>query len=163
MSLPIQKTNIKKVFSDFLESQKLSKVSIKNYKSDLSHFKKWFIQELEAIGTSPKNLNEIIPFITSETALNYSKFLASGDSPKATVARRLSTLRRFGTFLEENEILGFNFASGVSGPIQKKFDLSSIVTSFEAHLEKEKVSKNTIKNYLSDVRQFLTWVQENAD
>jgi site-specific recombinase XerD len=37
---------------------------------------------------------------------------------------------------------------------------SPFIVQFEKHLEAEKVSKNTIKNYLSDIKQFISWLEE---
>ena len=34
---------------------------------------------------------------------------------------------------------------------------------FQKHLESEEVSKNTIKNYISDVRHFLNWLENRED
>jgi site-specific recombinase XerD len=42
-----------------------------------------------------------------------------------------------------------------------KSKVDPIVNDFRAHLEAEKISANTIKNYVSDVRQFLTWLESN--
>ncbi len=35
-----------------------------------------------------------------------------------------------------------------------------LIDNFEDFLKAEKVSKNTIKNYLSDIRQFINWLED---
>ena len=42
-----------------------------------------------------------------------------------------------------------------------KHDSSPLISEFGVYLETKKISKNTIKNYLSDTRQFLSWLETN--
>jgi len=46
-------------------------------------------------------------------------------------------------------------------PASHKAKLHPLISEFEKHLTSEKVSQNTIKNYLSDIRQFFQWVEKN--
>ncbi|MEK7470837.1 MAG: site-specific integrase, partial [Patescibacteria group bacterium] len=86
--------------------------------------------------------------------------------PVATINRRLSTLRHFGRFLTSYQTLDFNFMEGIENATSVKkpqANAISIINEFRAHLEAEKSSPNTIKNYLSDVRQFLSWLETNQE
>jgi site-specific recombinase XerD len=48
------------------------------------------------------------------------------------------------------------------GGIQKKKPaIDPVIANFRSYLEGQKVSGNTIKNYLSDVKQFMTWLETN--
>jgi len=38
-------------------------------------------------------------------------------------------------------------------------DAYPLLPKFEKFLNKEKASNNTIKNYVNDVKQFLTWME----
>jgi site-specific recombinase XerD len=43
---------------------------------------------------------------------------------------------------------------------KKTLSTYPFIIQFEKHLEAEKVSKNTVKNYISDVKQFISWLEE---
>jgi site-specific recombinase XerD len=43
----------------------------------------------------------------------------------------------------------------------KEVRLQPIVDEFKAFLENEKVSESTLKNYISDIRQFVNWLEKN--
>jgi site-specific recombinase XerD len=45
---------------------------------------------------------------------------------------------------------------------QNESEILNVVYDFERFLEKEKVSKNTSKNYVSDVKQFVSWLKEET-
>jgi site-specific recombinase XerD len=68
-----------------------------------------------------------------------------------------------GRFLLVSQILPYDFALNLSNiPAQKQKQISyEIIKDFKRHLEEKRVSQNTIKNYLSDIRQFLTWLETN--
>jgi len=155
-------TNIRKVFKDYLGSQDISKISIKNYISDINHFSSWFIFKIKTWGASPETLSETIPFITKGTASKYKSFLIKKNISSKTINRRLSTLRHFGRFLYSIESLDYNFAKNIKNTksTDKKSKIGSLISQFEQHLINEKVSRNTVKSYLSDTRQFLNWLEQ---
>lgn len=149
-------------FLDYLRNTKLSAKTFKNYKSDINHFTAWLILKLRSLGISADRLSETIPFITKKTASEYKLYLSQNGISTNTVNRRLSTLRHLAYFLTEIQILDFDFVQDVVNiPSSKKQDVSPIVISFQKHLQEEKVSKNTIKNYVSDIKQFLAWIEAN--
>lgn len=86
-----------------------------------------------------------------------------------TVNRRLSSLRRLSHFLTENGILDSDYMIGIRnvgiGIPEKVQKISlDIVEEFrKSLLEKDKASENTAKNYASDVRSFLAWMNEKGD
>lgn len=85
--------------------------------------------------------------------------------PIKTINRRLSSLRKLSEFLLKTKLLEFDFCAGVKNIqlIQEKpktDKTESILLDFHQYLENEKISKNTIKNYLSDIKQFFNWVEK---
>ena len=153
-------------FKAYLANTGISKLSLKNYMSDLNNFASWLIAYSTKIGAHTDNLTEAIPFINEETADEYKTSLTSTTTSKLTINRRLSTLRKFGTFLVEENILDTNFATNLENisvakrkvkmQVRSKDDL----TGFEEYLATQGVSKNTLKNYSADIRQFLAWADE---
>ena len=84
--------------------------------------------------------------------------------PAKTMNRRLSTLRHLSRFLQASHAIDHDFTEGienVSTNIVKKTHISPISNEFKAYLVNKKVSANTIKNYLSDIRHFLSWLETN--
>ncbi len=155
---------ITKLFLQYLKSCSVSEKTYRNYKSDLALFSAWLIFKAKAIGADCQNLQEALPFISKKTANEYKEFLLANKTPAPTLNRRLSTLRIFSKFLYENQFISFDFAQGVKN-ISKAHDLSPFekdVKEFSFFLESQKASPLTIKNYLSDISQFLKWIEKTG-
>jgi site-specific recombinase XerD len=156
--------SIKKEFIKYLDSLGLSPKSHKNYRSDLSHFLGWAILKIRSFGSYVESLSEIAPFLTVNLAREYKDYMNGNDAPPKTINRRLSTLRHLSRFLTTSQIVDSDFMSGIGniGNAQKKKPvIEPVIANFRSYLEDQKVSDNTIKNYLSDVKQFMTWLETN--
>lgn len=155
---------IKKEFIKYLDSCGLSPKSHKNYRSDLSHFSGWLILKIRSFGSYIESLSEAVPFLSQEVAREYKSYMTGNKIPVKTINRRLSTLRHLSRFLLSSENLEIDFMKDIENISEGRIKSSlvnPIVEDFRSYLETQKVSKNTIKNYLSDIRQFLTWVETN--
>lgn len=156
-------------FLDSLLSEGKSKVSIKNYKSDIGHFLAWATLKLKTSGVYTDNISEIAPFIDQKFFESYRDYMVDNGIKTKTVNRRLSSLRRLSHFLTENGILDSDYMIGIRnvgiGIPEKVQKISlDIVEEFrKSLLEKDKASENTAKNYASDVRSFLAWMNEKGD
>jgi site-specific recombinase XerD len=152
-------------FENYLKSLGISSKSHKNYRSDLSHFFGWVILRLKSKGTQIQDLSEVVPFLGNGLGVDYKTFMFEKKVPVKTVNRRLSTLRHFSKFLLTSEITDFDFMENIANLslTTPKNNLGShpLIDDFEGFLEAEKVSRNTIKNYLSDIRQFMIWLENN--
>ena len=155
---------IKIEFIKYLDLRGISSKSNKNYKSDLSHFTSWAILKIRSFGSYVESLTEIIPFLSSDLGIEYKNYMIENTMPVKTVNRRLSTLRNLAKFLLETKSLDFDFTQGLknmgsttSAPVK----VNPIFDDFKLYLVSEKVSPNTIKNYLSDIKHFLFWLEEN--
>lgn len=158
--LPINK--ITKDFFEYLESLGVSKKTHKNYRSDISHFSGWLFFRLRHWGIVAEELIDTIPFLNPKLASEYKKFLIENKTAEKTVNRRLSTLRHLARFLTASQILDFNFMDGIINiRTLSEPRIHPLISQFEKQLEKEKVSQNTIKNYLSDIKQFIFWLEKN--
>ena len=159
-----QLDSIKKEFVNYLDSCGLSPKSHKNYRSDLSHFLGWAILKIRTFGSYAESLTEIVPFLSSKLVLEYKNYMTQNAAPAKTVNRRLSTLRHLAKFLTATQIVDSDFMDSVENislSQNKKPGPDPIIGSFRSFLEAEKVSPNTIKNYLSDIKQFMSWVETN--
>lgn len=145
-------------FRNYLLNKNASKVTVKNYASDVSHFIRWFEAELQS-SFSPS-------LITPETIDYYRKCYSppKADQPRADKAlsaasldRHVSSLRKFFRFLVLNGQISespFEHAQAIekSDPWKLK--------EFKDYLYVYNSSNLTIKNYINDVRQFLKWAEE---
>ena len=153
-------------FKTFLIDSGVSKLTIKNYISDLNQFANWLIAYTTQIGVHANNLTEAVPFINDNTANEYKTSLASSTSSKLTINRKLSTLRKFGSFLTIEGVMDYDFTSNLvnlsttTKKTKKQVPSKQELKGFEEYLTSQGVSKNTLKNYSADVRQFLAWADE---
>jgi site-specific recombinase XerD len=162
--LDIQLDSIKTGFAKYLDSLGISAKSHKNYRSDLNHFTAWAILKVKSFGSFAESLSEIVPFLSNDLALDYKSFMGENSYPDKTINRRLSTLRHLSKFLVSSQVVDSDFMSGIdnlSFTKHIKVKTDPIFNEYRAYLESEKISPNTIKNYLSDVRHFLAWLKTN--
>lgn len=151
---------LKQSFLKYLTDQDVSSKSLKNYKSDYSLFSAWLIFRVKSLGILAEKTFECIPFLSKDIAYEYKKFLLTNGVPAKTLNRRLSTLRHLGRFLFHSEKLTYDFTSDLKNiPLSQDPDLLPLVPMFKEHLIKSRVSHNTIKNYLSDIKQFISWLE----
>jgi site-specific recombinase XerD len=143
-------------FIQRLQDSGVSKITLKNYKSDINDFSNWLINEIKPTGAMPVNLQEAVPFIAHTIASKYKSYLNKNNSENTT-NRRLSTLRKLAAFLYEANYLNFNFCENLKNLSTEPQKSDKYLMRFEKYLISQKISKNTLKNYLSDIRQFEHW------
>jgi len=104
------------------------------------------------------------PTPTSNTPATTTNTLSANTpatTSTATINRRLSSLRRFGDFLQTTNKLNNNPTQANSSIIQQP-NLKQIIDKYQQHLKQQNLSPITIKNYLSDLKIYLLWAQEYA-
>jgi len=167
----MQLTNDKLIlnFISNLQNERKSKVSIKNYKSDISHFLAWATLKLKSFGTYAESVSEIVPFISRKFFTEYKGYLVENKIKTKTINRRLSTLRNFSHFLYSIQVFDADFMegiqnAGIGNPESVQVKYQDIVDKFRESMSANgKVSANTTKNYVSDVRSFLAWVEQKGE
>lgn len=133
-----------KEFTDYLAETGVSKVSIKNYNSDLRYFMKWFNKSYDE-NFYPEKLN-------SSVIHNFK--LSTSNKSILSTKRRLSTIRKLSRFaLSKNYIKDNPFIEGETLSAQH-VDLGEL----RNFLHKKGLSPASIKNYLADITQFTDWV-----
>ena len=154
---------ITKYFLDYLKQSGISHKTYKNYASDINHFNHWLLTRVTSFGSSPTTFTDTIPFITPQTGQEYKNFLIHNHVPLLTINRRLSTLRHLGRYLFLNDTLNFNFSHNlVNLKRNNPSPLKSLTRRFEKDLKAEGISAITIKNYLSDIKHFTNWLENNS-
>ena len=122
-------------FAAFLKAHRLSSKTIRNYSSDVSQFLAW-------VGN--KTLDAGI-FTAYKTHLESHR-------SEATLTRHLSALRQFARFL--------NLDINLDNPPLPL--IPTVLKNFRFHLTKNRYKGKTVANYLSDIRHYLTWVENHV-
>lgn len=155
---------LKSTFFSFLTAQGASAKTQKNYWSDVADFISWFIAATPpVIDAGPATPGLLLQAISPNHINDYVSHLLRAKISPATVNRRLSSLRIFFNCCLEMTWLPYHPMKGIANiktanPSGPKLN-TSLLTQFEDHLRSHGVGKATIKNYLSDVRQFLRWIE----
>ena len=125
----------KQEYKYLLIANKVSANSLKNYLSDINNFIA-FIPSFDEVGLK-----------------KYLDYLAK--VPKSTKSRRIFSLKKFLNFLYQNKYIFDDLARYLK---QAPTDHSAkILKDYRNHLEASKASKNTVKNYISDIKHFLNY------
>jgi len=150
-------------FRLYLKAQKKKENTIRNYLQDSEYFFSWLSSQTK--GSSPQTLlgdpNKISQNITVKNLIAYQRFLEKNEVSPTTINRRLSSLRQLTKFFLSQGWLKENPTKKLTNiSVEKKTDKTSqILEKFAKALEEEGKSKTTIRNYLSDVKGFLEWEQ----
>lgn len=146
-------------FKLYLASLALSQRTIRNYLSDLSHFNSWAILQLKAQGLEIKGSEDIIEYFSIDLINGYKSFLVKNQKSIATSNRRLSALRSLCKFLVLKGHIQQNPTQDINN--LKNYQISQkLVERFRECLEKDRFAPKTIKNYVSDVRGFLNFLEK---
>ena len=157
-------SSLPRSFKTYLLLNGASKNTVKNYLADFNHFLAWLELTLRGQNIAlDRSVPEIfINYFDRNYLAKYKSYLVQNQLPISTINRRLSTLRSFGNFCVSQAWLKENPAKKVTNVSLRKKEVikqQEILNKFKNHLEEEKSSPITIKNYLSDIRNFLTWVE----
>lgn len=143
-----------------LNSIKISKKSLKYYRSDLSHFVGWIFLKIKTLGILADDFNQAIPFLSHDLLAEYKSFLTSNKVALKTINRRLSTLRHFSKYLVLEDIMQFDFMDNIVNVQKEESNLlhNHLIKDFSRFLDSQKVSQSTSKNYIADINQFISWI-----
>jgi hypothetical protein len=142
--------NLLQTFINYLLSQKKkpSFFTTKNYKADINQFITWFEKQFN---------NSFDPSeVTFQTIQSYKKSKAL--SPRS-FKRHTSSLKRFFKFLYNENIISSDPFDGVISEKEPKKDIFG-VTNFKNYLYDQKKTPLTIKNYINDIKVFISWVEK---
>ncbi len=139
-------------FVNFLLDQKPkpSLLTVKNYKADIGQFISWFEKELNSIFDPSKVTLQIFEIYKNTRGLS-----------EKSIQRHISSLRKFFEFLKLEKMIFQNPLEKltVSAEALAKED-PWMLRNFKSFLYEYKKSKLTMKNYISDVKNFFAWLEE---
>lgn len=153
-------------FKVYLNTENISKGSARSYLSDSRHFLGWLVSFLEESKMLPSDHQSLITdhleFVNEKLLEAYKDYQMAINVPVKTINRRFSALRKFGTFCHVRLDFKMNKFDTLRN-ISKEDEAPKIdyrVEDFRLELWKNKAGKTTIKNYLSDVKQFISWCEK---
>ncbi|MCL5439031.1 MAG: site-specific integrase, partial [Patescibacteria group bacterium] len=140
-------------FKQFLLDQKenTSKATIKNYLADIRKFISWYQSKYQRQFESQN-----ISYLTIE---EFKKDKAESASA-SSVDRYLSTLRKFFYYLKVKGLVSYTPFEIEKNNKQRQDSDPWHIKDFKNNLYIYNASHLTIKNYIIDVKQFLTWAEE---
>lgn len=137
--------NFEAQFATYLLAENVAHSSVKHYQSDIRHFLGW--------ATS----NHIS--FSQETVERYIEYLTANSIPSKTINRRLSSLRKFGSFCINQGWMKENPAKHVrntnSTDSKQITQMSQVEKEYLDYLDKEKMSPDEKKIAVEDIREFL--------
>ena len=156
----MDKKSLENSFKLYLSTTRgLTARTVKNYLSDFRHFWSWLILATRTIKPQKKIIAKITPLLL----FRYKSYLLTNNIAKSTVKRRLATVRIFCQFCLDQRWLKQNPALRLENPPSanaREKEIHRLLSQFGAYLKKQRASKNTIKNYVADVRQYLLTINE---
>ncbi len=151
-------------FKKYLSVQNISSGSLRSYLSDVRFFLNWFFFFLhENHLTDNFSPSDSFVYLNEGVLNSYKHYLIKVNTPLKTINRRFSSLRKFGVFCQSQKwcsLLVFDTLKNIS--VEEKPFPEDVyhLEEFRINLWKDHSSKATIKNYLNDVKQFLTWTEK---
>ncbi len=145
------------LFKSFLLSCNKSRITIKNYLSDIRYFLGWLYGENKTVADPLKSLGSI----TKNKLLAYRLYLIECNIPKTTINRRLSALRFFIFALHEKGILSEDFSSGIknvtshsSSPLDYEANsnkqINMLISEYRFEMDEEANNKDQIASDITD-------------
>ena len=129
----------------FSQSPPLSSITVKNYLSDLQRFFTWYREEYKQSFESSA--------FSEKTIAGYKNHLVSVKSSN----RHLSTLRRFGDFLVSMNLIP-SMPEELRTLTPEERPDNFFIQRFTTFLQKTGTADISIKNYIIDIQQFLSWL-----
>ncbi|NMB56766.1 hypothetical protein GYA19_02405 [Candidatus Beckwithbacteria bacterium] len=149
MNTSLNILEIKNNYFKWLKEQPLSLNEEEQIKTSLEHFLSWLKTQ------NDQNLNV-------ENFDNYLSLLKTRSYTKTDIDLISNSLKKFAKFLNEADLDKYDLAQKfeVSTKFQNSNNLGqeSIFDQFSKKLSKDKLTQNTIKNYIYDCEQFFAWL-----
>lgn len=164
-NVPYYQAILEETFLSYLAKQGASERTRKNYRCDMLHFIRWTIMTIQNYQLPPPSSHqELLGYITPEFLSDYRQCLRKNGIPTATINRRLSTIRTFFRCCLSHGWIQKNPAESLSNVLLKVEEATTdeMLAQFSQDLAREGASKVTIRNYLSDARKFLFWLERQS-
>lgn len=124
-------------FDDYLAQKNLSKISRKNYLSDLRFFLTWMDAHFD------------VPDFNLSTIISYKNFLINSRQTVRSINRSLSSIRAYGDLLVQNQVQFSNPARLVANvPIGTTFSQNQLIHEFSRSNDLSHEDKQALYEFL---------------
>ena len=151
------------LFLRFLHASGASKRTQENYKTDIRHFFVWLVSFLHDRGEIlPRPEIRILETVTPETVDVFKTSLSIKQTPDATINRRLSSIRLFLKFCQDNQWIRDNPTESLRNIPKRRMRNKAIeetVGAFRNRLLAEGVSESHADAARNVVHDFLVWLE----
>ncbi len=134
-----------------------SKVTTKNYLADLSRYFSYLESRPQTISLGSPQI------FSSSLILPYVDSLVSNPNKK----RYLSSLNLFCQFAVDQNIVGINPLKETiqekKSSLHKDLTLTELTQAFKSHLESKNTPSSTVRNYINDLNQYISWLDTQID
>lgn len=145
-------------FIAFLKSEKYSISSVKSFETDVLHYFNWVVVKIQRSKSRLSTRNKLMTYFNYRALQQYLDEQITNASVQI-VKRRILSLSNFLNFsvkqkwLEDKLLVLFrNLADSYQQSLNRS---NQWLVDFKLYLQDQKVSKNTIRGYLSDINEFL--------
>jgi site-specific recombinase XerD len=144
----------------YLTSKKLSTSTVDNYLVDASAFLRWFSSYLtrQSFKINPREPATYIAYVNKKGVSDFARQLALKNAAGATIKRKIAGLRKFLDFAVAQGYLIKNPVENIETP--KSISSKEILPEFRKWIEKKGATDVTVKNYICDIRHFISWFKE---
>ncbi len=154
-------------FKHYLATQKshASPATVKNYLADISRFIRWYEARFNAPFSTNSIPADIIQLYKRESILSSDLSQQPAGSSyisERSFARHLASLRKFFQYLKDTYHIPHDPFAIPTQPKPLSIDDRWQLTIYKDYLFTHKASHHTIKNYINDLRQFVTWLESVA-
>ena len=149
-------------YKQYLRRQKISTATVDNYLVDGVQFLRWLGDKLRQRGYQiiPQQPATFISYLNQRLLLDYFNYLATRVSAPATRKRRIAGVKKLleyaikQGYLDQQELALKKLTEQLL-----LLNPARLLVEFKQWLQREKTTELTIKNYLSDIRHLLNFIQ----
>lgn len=145
-------------FKSWLQNKNYSDATIRNYLVDLGKYLNYINQLPQTISLNP-NPEFVKGHILSTDIISLYVSYLSG---KTNAPRYLASLNQFCQFAIDQGLISHNPLRSVRADSHIRSSspsLESLVTLYQQHLIKHNSSPFTVKNYINDLNQYISWLE----
>lgn len=145
-------------FVDFLNSQKYDFQAVKSISADLQDYFSWIVKSNQGNHIRLSKQNLLIAYFQIRALEQYLSYCRENYS-ESIGKRRFKSIRRFVNYAVNNKWLSDKTYSAFD-KLAKQYQQSLThqeqqVALFAQYLQQKGVSKNTLRSYLTDIKEYL--------
>lgn len=140
-------------FHSWLQNKGYSQSTCRNYLVDLGKYLN-YVNRLPQTVSLDIDDSSVVHFLSPEIISLYVSYL----SDKSNSSRYLASLNRFCQFAVDQHLISQNPFKKISRPTSTP-DLKELVKTYQQYLQTKNTPLSTIRNYINDLRQYISWLE----